>query len=204
MNNSHFLYNSKKVQSLIGEFGSIEANKIIKSSKIYKKYYLENDQIASVNDFFKYLKSIKYWKLDKKYIPLHIYEFVYMNRLRIYINNHHTLKKYKELQYLLSIDIIINDINYEKNIINYCAYIGYLNCIKILLDRFYPYDCETYGRAAFYGHIECLQYLYKFNSFLRDRVQFDESVIWAAINGGHTDCIHYVANNSHCIGFCLR
>lgn len=194
MDNNYFLYNSKKIQSLIGEFGSIEANRIITSSKIYKKYYLENDQITSINNFFKYLKSIKYWKLDEKYIPLHIYEFVYMNRLRIYINNHRTLKNYKELQYMLSIDII-DDINYEKNTMNHCSYMGYLNCIKILLDRFYPYDCETYRRAAFYGHIECLQYLYEFKTFLRRGIQFDESVMWAAIDGGHTNCIHYVINN---------
>ena len=60
MNNSHFLYNSKRIQSLIDKFGPIEANNIIISSKMYKKYYLENDQITSVNDFFKYLKSITF------------------------------------------------------------------------------------------------------------------------------------------------
>ena len=192
MNNSHFLYNSKRIQFLIDKFGPIEANNIIISSKMYKKYYLENDQITSVNDFFKYLKSITYWKLDEKDIPLHIYEFIYMNRLRIF---NIKLKKYKELQYIWSIQV--DDMYYEKSVMDHCAHMGYLNCIKILLDRFYPYDCETYSRAAFYGHIECLQYLYEFQTFLKKNVQFDESVIWAAMNGGHNDCINYVINNCH-------
>jgi hypothetical protein len=191
MNESHFLYNSKKIKSLIDTFGIIEANKIINASKMYKKYYLEDDHIYSISDFFKYLKSIKYWKLDKKYIPIHIYEFVYMNRLRI---NNIKLKKYKELQYIWSIEHI-DDINYEKNIMDHCAHMGYLNCIKILLDRFYPYDCKTYSISAFYAHIECLQYLYTFKTFLRAGVQFDESVMQAAMDGGNNDCIYYVINN---------
>lgn len=189
----HFLYKSKRIQSLINEFGSIEANKIITSSKMYKKYYLENDQITSVNDFFKYLKSIKYWKLAERDIPTHIYEFVYMNRLRIYTTK---LKKYKELQYIYSIRVD-DDNHYEMTVMDHCAHMGYLNCIKILSDRFYPYDCETYSRAAFYGHIECLQYLYEFRTFLKKNVKFDESVIWAAMNGGNNDCINYVINNCH-------
>jgi hypothetical protein len=197
MDNSHFLYNSKRVQSLICKFGNIEANKIIISSKMYKKYYLENDQITSVNDFFKYLKSIKYWKLDEKDIPLHIYEFVYMNRLRIYTIK---LKKYKELQYIWSIRVD-DDNNYEKSVMDHCAHMGYLNCIKIISDRLYPYDCGTYSRAAFYGHIECLQYLFEFKTFLKKNIKFDESVMWAAIDGGYTDCINYIVNNSNCIDF---
>ena len=197
MDNSHFLYSSKRVQSLIDKFGNIEANKIITSSKMYKKYYLENDQITSVNDFFKYLKSIKYWKLDEKDIPLHIYEFVYMNRLRIYTIK---LKKYKELQYIWSIRVD-DDNNYEKSVMDYCAHMGYLNCIKILSDRFYPYDCGTYSRAAFYGHTECLQYLFEFKTFLKKNIKFDESVMWAAVDGGYTDCINYIVNNSNCVYF---
>jgi len=190
---SHFLYNSKKIQSLINEFGIIEANKIVSSSKIYKKKYLKDDQITSIDDFFKYLKNIKYWKLDKKYIPIHVYEFVYMNRLRIYIKGN-ILKKYKELQYIWS--IAVNDSHYyEKYVMDYCAYMGYLNCIKICLSKGYPYDRNTYALAAYYGNIECLRHLYKDIPFIIKKIKFDESIMRAAMGGGYNNCINYVINN---------
>jgi hypothetical protein len=184
----------------------------LSSEKFILKFYKEDDTINSQDDLLLYFQVIDYCCLNSKYIPIHIYECIMLNRYRIRANSTNSeliyhITKYEDLLYLLNLD------DNESDRITYCVKKNYLSCIKILLEYFYPWDESTTTEAAKRGNIECLIYLYKFynkNKLWCSKQTFPwGSVCLESVKSGNLEILKFaiengcIPNNFYCgISFC--
>jgi ankyrin repeat protein len=170
----------------------------LSSEKFILKYYKEDDSINSIDDLLLYFQVIDYCCLNSKYISIHIYESVFLNRYEIMANSTNLelishINKYEDIKYLLN----LND--NESDRITYCAEKNYLSCIKVLLNYFYPWDEYTSMVAAKEGHIECLIYLYEFynkNKLWSDKKEFPwGDVCLESTKRGNLNILKYAIEN---------
>jgi len=184
--------------------------------KFILKYYKEDDTINSLDDLLLYFQVIDYCCLNSKYISIHIYESVVLNRYEIMKNSANLanselishINKYEDIKYLFNLD------DNESDRITYCVKNNYLSCIKVLLDLFYPWDDYTSTEAAKRGNLECLMYLHEFYNknklWCSDKRVFSwGDVCLESIKKGHVDILTYaiengcIPNNFYCgISFC--